>query len=151
MKKETMQKLSQFNLSLDERLMLSERYKVFEEYLRQTISGEGMIGNNNYLLLWEKSELEELNTDYETQEFLSNIMLIGSGGGDTVQGIDIDGRFIEVPYIGMDDGEVKIIADDFDSFINYVQNKSQTVSITERSRILKIFIRSLTTIWLNLI
>lgn len=123
MKKETMQKLSQFNSSLDERLMFSERYKAFEEHLRQTISGEGMIGDNNYLLLWEKSELEELNTDYETQEFLSNIMLIGSDGGDIAYGIDINGRFIEVPFIGMDDDEVKIVADDFDGFINYVWNK----------------------------
>lgn len=123
MKKETMQKLSQFNSSLDERLMFSERYKAFEEHLRQTISGEGMIGDNNYLLLWEKSELEELNTDYETQEFLSNIMLIGSDGGDIAYGIDINGRFIEVPFIGMDDEVIKIVADDFDGFINYVWNK----------------------------
>lgn len=123
MKKETMQKLSQFNSSLDERFMFSERYKVFEEHLRKTISGEGMIGDNNYLLLWEKSELEELNIDYETQKFLSNIMLIGSDGGDIAYGIDINGRFIEVPFIGMDDDEVKIIADNFDGFINYVWNK----------------------------
>jgi len=123
MKKETMQKLSQFNVSLDERLMFSERYKDFEEHLKQIISGEGMIGDNNYLLLWEKSELEELNDDYEVQEFLSNIMLIGSDGGDMAYGIDINGRFIEVPFIGMGDDEVKIVADDFDDFINYVWNK----------------------------
>lgn len=118
-----MQKLSQFNLSLDERLMFSERYKAFEEHLKQIISGEGMIGDNNYLLLWEKSELEELNDDYEVQEFLSNIMLIGSDGGDIAYGIDINGRFIEVSFIGMGDDEVKIVADDFDDFINYVWNK----------------------------
>lgn len=123
MKKETIQKLSQFNLSSDGELLFSERYKVFEDHLKQTVSGEGMIGDNNYLLLWEKSEIEELNNDYETQEFLSSVILIGSDGGDVAYGIDVNGRFVEVPFIGMDDEEVKIIADDFDGFINYVWNK----------------------------
>lgn len=31
---------------------------------------------------WGKNEIEELNDDYETQEFLNNIILIGSDGGD---------------------------------------------------------------------
>lgn len=73
---------------------MSERYKVFEDYIKQTISGEGMIGDNH-------------------------IVLIGSDGGDEAYGIDVNGRYIEVPFIGMDDEEVKIIAGDFDGFINY--------------------------------
>lgn len=123
MEKRTVQKLSEFNLSSDGKLLLSERYKVFENYLKQTVSGEGMVGEKNYLLLWEKSEIEELNNDYETEEFLSNIMLIGSDGGDMAYGIDVKGRYIEVPFIGMDNDEVKIIAEDFDGFIDYVWNK----------------------------
>ena len=82
-----------------------------------------MVGENNYLLLWEKNEIEELNDDYETQEFLNNIILIGSDGGDMAYGIDISGKYVEVPFIGMDDEEVKVIAEDFDSFIDYVWNK----------------------------
>ena len=78
------------------------------------VCGEGMVGENNYLLLWEKNEIEELNDDYETQEFLNNIILIGSDGGDMAYGIDISGKYIKVPFIGMDDEEVKIIAEDFD-------------------------------------
>lgn len=123
MTKETIQKLTQFNLFKEEQLNFSERYKEFEQYLRQTITGEGMVGENSYLLLWGKNEIEELNTDYETQEFLSDIILIGSDGGDMAYGIDIMGRYIEVPFIGMDNDEVKIIAYDFDGFIDYVWNK----------------------------
>ena len=123
MKKETVQKLSEFNISSDEELVLSERYKVFKDYLKQTVSGEGMVGENNYLSLWEKNEIEELNNSYETQEFLSNILLIGSDGGDTAYGIDVNGKYIEVPFIGMDDEEVEIVADDFDGFIDYVWGK----------------------------
>ena len=123
MKDETVQKLSEFNISSDEELVLSERYKAFEAYLQYTVSGEGMVGENNYLSLWEKNEIEELNNNYETQEFLSNVLLIGSDGGDTAYGIDVNGKYIEVPFIGMDDEEVEIIAEDFDGFIDYVCSK----------------------------
>ena len=54
---------------------------------------------------------------------MSNVLLIGSDGGDTAYGIDINGKYIEVPFIGMDDEEVKIVADDFDGFIGYVWSK----------------------------
>ena len=123
MKNETVQKLSEFNISSDEELVLSERYKVFEDYLQHTVSGEGMVGENNYLSLWEKNDIEELNNNYETQEFLSNVLLIGSDGGDTAYGIDVNGKYIEVPFIGMDDEEVEIVADNFDGFIDYVWSK----------------------------
>ena len=127
MKKETVQKLSEFNISSDEELVLSERYKVFKDYLKQTVSGEGMVGENNYLSLWAKNEIEELNNSYETQEFLSNVLLIGSDGGDTAYGINVNGKYIEVPFIGMDDEEVEIVADDFDGFIDYVWSKDLIV------------------------
>ena len=123
MKNETVQKLSEFNISSDDELVLSERYKVFEDYLQHTVSGEGMVGENNYLSLWEKNDIEELNNNYETQEFLSNVLLIGSDGGDTAYGIDVNGKYIEVPFVGMDDEEVEIIADDYDSFKDYVWSK----------------------------
>ena len=103
--------------------LLGEKYVNFEEYLNHTVCGEGMVGENNYLLLWEKNEIEELNDDYETQAFLNNIILIGSDGGDMAYGIDISGKYIEVPFIGMDDEEVKVIAEDFDGFIDYVWNR----------------------------
>lgn len=35
-------------------------------------------------------------------------------------GIDKNGRYIEVPFIGMDEEEVIIIAENFDDFINYI-------------------------------
>lgn len=82
-----------------------------------------MVGENNYLLLWEKNEIDELNNSYGTQEFLNNVLLIGSDGGDIAYGIDVNGKYIEVPFIGMDDEEVEIIADDFDDFIDYVWSK----------------------------
>lgn len=120
MKNETLQRLKQFNLSSNEHLHLSERYKVFENHLHRTVSGEGMVGDSNYLLLWQKSDLEELNDAYEVKEFLSNIMLIGSDGGEIAYGIDVTGHFVKVPFIGMADDQIRVIAEDFDGFIEYV-------------------------------
>lgn len=125
MEKETAIKLSEFNIISDDvEISLCQKYKPYENYLNQTLSGEGMVGENSYLLLWKKSEIEELNDMYETHEFLSDVMLIGSDGGDMAYGIDINGRYIEVPFIGMDDEEIKVIGNNFDDFINYVWVKS---------------------------
>ena len=123
MKKDTITKLSTFKIVSDEQVLLSEKYKIFEKYLEQTVSGSGMIGECGYLLLWKKSEIEELNNLYETQDFLSNVLLIGSDGGDTAYGIDIKGRYIEVTFIGMDDKVVEVVANDFDGFIDYIWSK----------------------------
>ncbi len=123
MKSGTMEKLSGFNINMAEDFVLNQTYKPYEDYLRQTLSGEGMVGENNYLLLWKKNEIEELNDLYETREFLSDVILIGSDGGDMAYGIDIKGRYIEVPFIGMDDEEMKVIGNSFDDFINYIWGK----------------------------
>lgn len=123
MRSETIKKLSKFNKYTTEDVSLNQIYKPYEDFLRQTLSGEGMVGENNYLLLWKKSEIEELNDLYETREFLSDVILIGSDGGDMAYGIDIKGRYIEVPFIGMDDEEIKVIGNNFDDFVNYVWSK----------------------------
>ena len=123
MKKDTISKMKDFNSIKEEQITLSKNYKIFEVFLEQIVSGEGMIGEKNYLLIWNKSEIEVLNNDYETQEFLSNILLIGSDGGDMAYGIDDQGRYIEVPFIGMADKEVKIIAKDIDEIIKYLWDK----------------------------
>ena len=80
MKKDTISKMKDFNSTKEEQITLSKNYKIFEVFLEQIASGESMIGEKNHLLIWNKSEIEELNNDYETQEFLSNILLIGFDG-----------------------------------------------------------------------
>lgn len=125
MEKETAKQLSEFNIISDDvEILLCQKYKPYENYLRQTLSGEGMVGENSFLLLWKKSEIEELNNMYETHEFLSDVILIGSDGGDMAYGIDINGRYIEVPFIGMDNEKINVIGNNFDDFIKYVWSKS---------------------------
>ena len=123
MKEDIESKLSRFNKSTSEVLFHSEKYGDFDKYINEAISGEGFIGEDNYLLLWEKDEIEELNDAYETQEFLSDIILIGSDGGDMAYGINKNGDYIEVPFIGMDDSEVAVVAANFEEFIMIVAKK----------------------------
>lgn len=124
MKRETIEKLrffEQFNNKATAHL--GDKYIKFESFLKDMISGHGMIGENSYLMLWKSSEIEELNDAYEVQKFLSDIILIGSNGGGLAYGLNSNGEYIEVPFIGMDDGEVEVIAKSFDEFITYLYNK----------------------------
>ena len=110
-------KLIEFNETNSNNTFSSNKYKKFEKYINECICGEGMIGENSYLLLWGKSDIEELNDDYEVNEFLTNSVLIGSDGGDTAYGINEEGKFFSVPFVGMDDDEVEIMGNDFEEFI----------------------------------
>ena len=58
-----------------------------------------MVGENSYLLLWEKGELVKLNDAYEVLKHLKNVMLIGSDGGGTAYGVEISGKYVEVPFV----------------------------------------------------
>lgn len=111
------EKLIGFNETNSNDIFSSVKYKKFEKYINKCICGEGMIGKNAYLILWEKNDIEELNDAYEINEFLTNSVLIGSDGGDTAYGINEDGKFFSVPFIGMNDDEVEIMGDDFEGFV----------------------------------
>ena len=91
--------LKDYNKSESEAKFESQKYSAFVQYVNSCCSGEGMIGENSYLMLWDKEEVEELNDAYEVNEFLENCILIGSDGGDTAYGIDKNGKFFSVPFI----------------------------------------------------
>ena len=109
--------MTEFNKSNSNDIFSSNKYKKFEKYINECLCGEGMIGENSYLILWEKSDIEELNDDYEVNEFLTNCVLIGSDGGDTAYGINEAGEFFATPFIGMNDDEVEIMGNNFEEFI----------------------------------
>lgn len=92
--------------------------KDYIEFLNIFNGGNGNIGGNAYLHLWAYEEIEELNHDYCVSEYLTDVILIGSDGGDTAFGINAKGQYIEVPFIGMDDEEIVVLAKNFDDFIN---------------------------------
>lgn len=121
MNAETVKKLALFNWVEEEaEFRLEGKYSKFQPFIEEMISGEGMVGEESYLILWEKNELEQLNQAYEVDEYLHDILLIGSDGGDMAYGINAQGEYVEVPFIGMDDDEVEVVAGNFDEFISYL-------------------------------
>lgn len=95
----------------------------YKKYLSQWNGGTGMIGNSSFLNLWEVEDIVELNKEYEVKKYLTNVVLIGSDGADTAYGINDQGEYIEVPFIGMDDDEIEVIAKSFEEFIQYLYLK----------------------------
>ncbi len=125
MNAETEKKLHLFHMEQEEAdIPPGGGYRKFEAFLKETVSGEGMVGENSYLILWKKDQREDLNEAYAVREYLDNVFLIGSDGGDMAYGLNEKGEYIEVPFIGMNDREVKIIAGTFDEFIDYLWNKA---------------------------
>lgn len=131
MKAETIEKLDNFFnkhiIDVDKNKEYSGITSIFpadyKEFLNMYNGGNGSVGENSYLELWAFEDIDELNKDYEVAEFLSDIVLVGSDGGDTAYGINQKGEFVEVPFIGMDNEEVKEVAVSFDDFIEYIYNK----------------------------
>ncbi len=106
---------------------LPEKFKLYlkeyEQYLKKFNGGSGMIGEENYLILWSQDEIVEFNRDYAVEEFLPNILLIGSDGGGIAYGINSKCEYIQVPFIPMDTEEVSVIARTFEEFIQYLYNR----------------------------
>lgn len=114
--------LKEFNTSESNDLFTSVNYSEFVQYVNSFCSGEGMIGENSYLLLWEKGDIEELNDLYEVREFLNDCILIGSDGGDTAYGISKDGSFFSVPFIGMSNEAISYLGATFVDFLEVLYN-----------------------------
>jgi hypothetical protein len=90
------------------------------QFLRQGNGGEGVIGENSYLMLWGIEDLWRLNREYEVQEYAPGLLLIGSNGGGEAFAYDTrESRWslVQVPFVGMDLTAVEVIADSFRSFL----------------------------------
>lgn len=117
------EKMHAFHFLPENSLALSPHTEKYTSVISDIPSGEGMIGDNSYLLLWAKNEIEELNDAYGTEEFMDGIFLIGSDGADNAYGIDVSGNFYEVPFIGMSNREAVKIASGFNEFIDTLWNR----------------------------
>ncbi|SRR6266404_9898902 len=72
-------------------------------FLKTCNGGEGFVGED-YLILWRIEELEEFNRDYEVQEYVPGLLLIGSNGGGEAYGFRTDKtpwEIVRVPFVGM--------------------------------------------------
>jgi hypothetical protein len=72
-----------------------------------------------HLELWALTELFFLNEEYEVEKFAPAFFLIGSDGSGMAFGINkSNGKFYEIPFIGMNDKEAVYISNHFNGFLN---------------------------------
>ena len=81
--------------------------KDYIEFMKKHNGGEGDIGET-WLILYPLEELQEINDDYEIEEFLPGHIIIGSNGGGELYGIDNKGNYFNVPVL-MDLNDITLL------------------------------------------
>ena len=90
------------------------------EFMSRCDGGEGFLGDD-YAELRRIEELEPFNADYQTAEYLSNTLLIGSDGGV---------EFVRVPFIGMSDDVFELVGVSFAELVRSVGKRQGSVVAT---------------------
>src|SRR5579863_3299395 len=94
----------------------------YEDFFRFSNGIEGFINKDFYLALWPVEKLVTNNQGYSVDEFAPGLFLIGSDGGDEAYGLDLRpgsatyGYFVNVPFIGMDWQESRLLGATFTDF-----------------------------------
>lgn len=90
------------------------------KFMQGANGGEGSVGGDSFVMLWQLEELEEFNRDYEVAEYCSGILLFGSSGGGEAFGFDTrqsPWTVIQVPFVGMDESMIEKVGDSFTDFL----------------------------------
>lgn len=86
--------------------------KSYLEFMKKHNGGEGDIGET-WLIFYPMEELQQLNDDYEIEQFLPEHIIIGSNGGSELYGIDNKGNYFNVPVI-MDKNDITLLGTDIE-------------------------------------
>lgn len=98
------------------------KYKQYSYVTEMYKSGYGQVGKEGYLILWEKDVLEKRNDDYKVTQFVDDVFLIGSDGGENAFGVNSNREFVVMPFIGMNNKSVVILSTTFDGFLRRIAN-----------------------------
>jgi hypothetical protein len=99
----------------------------YNDFLKFTNGLEGET-SENYLVLWSAEELIDLNEAYHVKEFVQNVIIFGSDGGEDAYAFDTSGneiKIIRLPFIGMGHIASELISDSFEEFLK-LQLKGST-------------------------
>src|SRR5215831_12700862 len=79
--------------------------KEYVAFLRLCNGGDGVIGDEEYAILWSVEELASLNDRYEVQSYVPGLLIFGSNGGGEAYGFDTripNWPIVSVPFVGME-------------------------------------------------
>jgi hypothetical protein len=69
-----------------------------------------------YFQLWEESELERFNLEYEVPKYASGFFGFGSDGGGEMFAFDERGRVFALPFIGMSPKDATFVCESWTEF-----------------------------------
>ncbi len=99
------------------------------EDLKQTIKSwlhegytEGELSvEPKWYILWRPEELEDINRDYELQEYAPEYISFGGNGGGELLVVNVEGEVFYIPAIGMTPETAIKIAGSLQEFKEYMQ------------------------------
>ena len=89
-------------------------------FMKRRNGGEGFVGENSYLMLWNIENIHEYNREYEVANYCPNLILFGSSGGGEAYAFDkrvFPWCVVEVPFIGMDYSLCNKLGNSFEEFL----------------------------------
>lgn len=70
--------------------------------------------------LWPAEEIEKLNAEYKTQEFIPDFVGFGSDGGDELLATNLkNGKIYSIPFIPMEEKSAVEIAKNFSELLRH--------------------------------
>jgi len=69
------------------------------EFMCRHNGGEGDVADAAWVILFPMEELQEINDDYEVDQYLPDCCIIGSNGSGELYGVDRDGNYFMIPVI----------------------------------------------------
>jgi|SRR5215472_16113009 len=92
----------------------------YVEFLQRTNGGEGLIGQNAYVILWPVEDLLEMNRAYQVNEYAPGLFIFGSDGGGEAFAFDRRSEkmpVVSVPFVGMDPSLIQPLGSGFQLFL----------------------------------
>ena len=79
--------------------------------------------DSGYIELFPLNELEEINKEYETDEYAPNFIAIGTNGSGVGIFINKENKQIySIPFVGMEESDAVLLANSFSEFIYRFEN-----------------------------
>lgn len=111
-----------YSLEKDFHFTFPEKYK---EFLLLHNGGEGPVGKYGYLAIFGWKELISSNGKEKINDYHPELFYFASDRGGMIYAFDISvdqKPIVELPSDSIDYDDIKIVADNFNDFVNYIYN-----------------------------
>lgn len=105
--------------------LLKKIPKEYLDFFRIGNGGDGFVGENSYIILWQCEELEAMNKAYKVDEYAPGLFIFGSDGGGEAFGFDTREAdiIVQIPFVGMDWKYAKKCGKSFFDFLVWLADR----------------------------